>query len=109
MNHHHCHYNHNFFLRCYTAESICKNFFYDSKYVQILSTVIMEDLEIFEQYGIYEALLHFECCLIGLILCSELSNFCAGLSTPHQLLTVVLVLLFSFVPHAFAVYFLILI
>jgi hypothetical protein len=69
----------------------------------------MKDLEIFEQYGIYQALLPFECCLIGLISCSEVSNFCAVLSTPHQLLTVVLVLLFSSVSHAVAVYFLTLI
>jgi hypothetical protein len=103
-------HHHHFFLKCYTADPVRKNsFFYDSKYVQILSTVIMEDLEIFEQYGISQTLLPFGCCLIRLILCSEVSNFCAGLSTSHQLLTFVLVLLLSPVPHAVAVYILTLI
>jgi hypothetical protein len=33
--------------------------------MQILSTVIVEDSEIFEQYVVYQALLPFGCCLIG--------------------------------------------
>jgi hypothetical protein len=102
--HHHHHRNHHLFFKCYTAESISKNsFFYGRKYVQILSTFVMEDAEIFEQYGIYQALLPSGRCLIDLISCSEVSNFCAGLSTPHQLLTVVLVLLLSPVPPAVSV------
>jgi len=46
-----------------TLLSLCVRtvFFYDSKYVQILSKVIMEYLEIFEQYGIYQTLLPFGC------------------------------------------------
>ena len=54
--------------------------FYESKYVQILSTVIMEDSDIFEQHGIFQALLPFGCFLVGLI--SEVSNFlCRVVST----------------------------
>jgi len=47
-----------------TPLSLCTRtvlFFYDSKYVQILSTVIMEYLEIFKQYGTYQTLLPFGC------------------------------------------------